>query len=189
MAAGKRFMKGESLYRIAGLAHVWVLADINPGEAALAAAITEAEVRVQGLAPLDAQVAPAPPQFDDQGRTGKLRLEVNNTRGILVPGMIVGVTLHFARRPVITVPADAVIDWGANQRVFVAHGGGNYELRQVATRSLENGRVEILGGLKPGERVVTAGAFLLDSESRQKSPAAEVVDPECGMKIYPSRAP
>ena len=167
---GKRFMKGESLYRIAALAHVWVLADINPGDAARAAAITKAQIRVDDLPPIDAHVSPIPPRFDDQGRTGKLRLEANNLRGVLVPGMIVNVVLHFAPRPTITVHVDAVIDSGARQSVFVTRGGGNYELRHVVTGSQEGDHVEILEGLRPGERVVKAGAFLLDSESRLKTP-------------------
>ena len=63
-----------------------------------------------------------------------------------------------------------MIDSGATKRVFVALGDGEYELREVETGSQEGDRVEILGGLKEGEQVVNAGAFLLDSESRLKSP-------------------
>ena len=93
MAVGQRFMKGELLYRIANLERVWVLADVQRGDEALLGAIAKARIRVPGLPPLEARVAPAPPQFDEQGRTGKLRLEVDNPRGILVPGMIVNVDL------------------------------------------------------------------------------------------------
>ena len=65
--------------------------------------------------------------------------------------------------------ADAVIDSGTTKHVFVALGDGQYELREVETGWQEGDRVEIRGGLKAGERVVTAGAFLLDSESRMKN--------------------
>jgi multidrug efflux pump subunit AcrA (membrane-fusion protein) len=125
---------------------------------------------MDGLPPIDAQVAPVPPQFDEQGRTGKLRLEVNNPRGRLVPGMIVAVQLDAPARSAITVHADALIDSGTSKRVFIALGGGQYELREVETGWQDGDRVEIRSGLKPGERVVTAGAFLLDSESRMKNP-------------------
>ena len=108
---------------------------------------------------------------------------MNNPRGNLVPGMIVNVDLDVPARPAITVHADAVIDSGTTKRVFVALGDGQYELREVETGWQEGDRVEIRGGLKAGERVVTAGAFLLDSESRMKNPAGEVTDAECGMKI------
>jgi len=183
VAVGQRFMKGELLYSIANLERVWVLADVHRGDAALLGSIGGARIRVEGLPPLEAQIAPAPLQFDEQGRTGRLRLEVNNPRGSLLPGMIVDVDLDAPARSAITVHPDAVIDSGTKKRVFVALGGGQYELREVDTGWQEGDRVEIRGGLKAGERVVTAGAFLLDSESRMKNTATEVAEPECCQKI------
>jgi RND family efflux transporter MFP subunit len=171
VAVGQRFMKGELLYRIANLERVWVLAEVHTGEAALLDAIEGARIRIEGLPPLEAKVAPALPQFDEQGRTGKLRLEVNNPSGRLVPGMIVNVDLDVRTRAVMTVHADAVIDSGTTTRVFVALGDGEYQLREVETGWQEGDRVEIRAGLTAGERVVTAGAFLLDSESRMKNPS------------------
>jgi Cu(I)/Ag(I) efflux system membrane fusion protein len=176
-------MKGELLYRIANLDRVWVLADLQHGQEALLRGIAQARIRVPGLPPLEARVAPAAPEFDEQGRVGKLRLEVDNPRGTLVPGMIVDVDLDAPTSSAITIHADAVIDSGTSKRVFVALGGGQYEPREVETGWQDGDRVEIRGGLKAGERVVTAGAFLLDSESRMKSPAVAVTDAQCGMKI------
>ena len=88
---------------------------------------------VRGLPPLPAKVATALPQFDEQGRTGRLRLEVDNPRGTLVPGMIVNVDIDVPARPAITVHADAVIDSGTTKCVFVALGDGRYEAREVET--------------------------------------------------------
>ena len=175
VAVGQRFMKGELLYRIANIERVWVLADMQRGQEALFGANRTARIRVPRLPPMEARVAPAAPQFEEQGRTGKLRLEADNPRGLLVPGMIVDVDLDASAPSAITVHADAVIDSGTSKRVFVALGGGQYELREVETGWQEGDRVEIRGGLKAGERVVTTGAFLLDSESRMKSTASEVV--------------
>jgi Cu(I)/Ag(I) efflux system membrane fusion protein len=172
VAVGTRFMKGELLYRIARLKRVWVLADINSGDVPPAAEIAGVQVHVQGLPSMAAHASPVPLQFDGQGRTGRLRLELNNPQGMLIPGMIVGAILRFAPRQALTVRADAVIDSGATKSVFVARGGGEYELRTVVTGSQEGDRMEILSGLSPWERVVNEGAFLLDSESRLKSPAA-----------------
>lgn len=179
IAVGQRFMKGELLYRIANLDHVWVLADVQ----LLPGAITKARIRVPGLPPVEARVAPAAPEFDEQGRVGKLRLEVENPRGALVPGMIVGIELDAPTSSAITIHADAVIDLGTSKRVFVALGAGQYQAREVETGWQDGDRVEIRSGLRAGERVVTAGAFLLDSESRMKSPAVTVTDAQCGMKI------
>jgi Cu(I)/Ag(I) efflux system membrane fusion protein len=176
VTVGTRFMKGELLYRIASLEHVWVLADINPGDVPPLGAIAGAQVHLQGLPPIAAHASAVPLQFEGQGRTGRLRLEVINPRGILVPGMVVDVVLRFTPRQALTVQADSVIDSGATKSVFVAHGAGEYEPRPVVTGSQAGNRVEILAGLKAGDRVVTEGAFLLNSETRLKSPAAQVVD-------------
>lgn len=187
VAVGQRFMRGEPLYRIANLEHVWVLADVHPGDTALTGA-GRARITMDGMPSVEAEVAATPAQFDAQGRTGKLRLVVNNRGGRLVPGMIVNVDLEVPSRAVMTVHADAVMDSGTTKRVFVARGGGHYEAREVETGRQEGDRVEIRSGLKEGEQVVTAGAFLLDSESRMKNTADDVTDAECGMKITRAKA-
>ncbi len=74
----------------------------------------------------------------------------------------------------MTIPVDAVLDSGVTKRVFVAMGSGRYELREVTTARQNRGRIEIVSGLNAGDRVVTAGAFLLDSESRMKTPNGKI---------------
>ncbi len=173
VTVGQRFMKGEPLYVIANLQRVWVLAEVNSGDQALTRPIGRARIRIEGAPAIEAEVAAALPQFDEQGRTAKLRLEVKNPDGTLVPGMIVEVDLDVPASPAMTVHADAVIYSGVETKVFVARGNGQYELREVQTGWQEGNRVEIRSGLRAGERVVTAGAFLLDSESRLKAPDDE----------------
>jgi multidrug efflux pump subunit AcrA (membrane-fusion protein) len=70
------------------------------------------------------------------------------------------------------VPAEAVLDAGIRKTVFVDRGNGYLEPRQVETGEQMGDRIEILKGLKPGERIVTSGNFLIDSESQLKQPAA-----------------
>jgi membrane fusion protein, copper/silver efflux system len=172
-AVGQRFAKGELLYRIADLDHVWVLAGVSTSDASLLGQVTEAQIKVEGHPPLEARVATALPEFDELGRVATLRLEVKNPNRtlapVLVPGMLVKVDLASPARSAITVNADAVIDSGTQKRVFVAVGNGQYEPRRVETGRQDGDRVEIITGLAPGDRVVTAGVFLLDSESRMKN--------------------
>ena len=67
----------------------------------------------------------------------------------------------------VVVPADAVIDTGLKQHVFIALGGGRFEPREVKLGVLgDDGVREVLAGLKGGEDVVTSAQFMLDSESR-----------------------
>ncbi|HEX2487768.1 MAG TPA: efflux RND transporter periplasmic adaptor subunit, partial [Blastocatellia bacterium] len=61
-------------------------------------------------------------------------------------------------------PIETVIEMQGEQVVFVAPGEGLFEKRPVQTGRRQNGLIEITGGLRPGERVVTRGAFFIKSE-------------------------
>jgi hypothetical protein len=80
----------------------------------------------------------------------------------------VDVRVHAELPPAVVAPADAVVASGAAETVFVAAGGALVP-RAVKTGWRTADRVEIVEGLSPGERVATAGAFLLDSESRLRA--------------------
>ncbi|HSB73823.1 MAG TPA: efflux RND transporter periplasmic adaptor subunit, partial [Candidatus Methylomirabilis sp.] len=86
----------------------------------------------------------------------------------------VDVQLPISLPPTITVSADAVLDSGVKKTVFVDRGEGIFEPRSVETGWRLGDRIEIVEGLQPGERIVVAGTFLLDSESRMKLAAAGV---------------
>jgi multidrug efflux pump subunit AcrA (membrane-fusion protein) len=95
--------------------------------------------------------------------------------------------------PAISVPADAILDSGLKKTVFVDNGNGIFEPREVATGWRMGSRVEIVNGLKPGERIVISGNFLIDSESRLEMAAAGMQgtlskDPVCGVDVSVSKA-
>jgi membrane fusion protein, copper/silver efflux system len=72
-----------------------------------------------------------------------------------------------ARR--LMVPADAVLDSGTVKTIFLDKGNGYFEPRQVETGQRIGDRVEIVKGLTADDRIVTSGAFLLNSESQIKA--------------------
>jgi YHS domain-containing protein len=83
--------------------------------------------------------------------------------------MFVDVELPVSVPAGLTIPVDAVIDSGRQQRVFVEKSKGVFEPRDVQLGWRFGDRVEITSGLNEGDRVVSAGTFLVDSESRLKS--------------------
>ena len=93
--------------------------------------------------------------------------------------MFVDVELKASLPPGLTVPRDAVIGSGRQQRVFVERSDGVFEPRDVQTGWHLGDRLEILHGLEEGERVVAAGTFLVDSESRLK-PVGQSADALAG---------
>ena len=111
------------------------------------------------------------PWLDAGSQTLRLRLEVDNPGFVLRPDLFVDVDLSVTLPPAIAVPADAVVDSGSKRRVFVERRAGVFEPRQVETGWRLGGRVQIVKGLAEGDRVVVAGTFLLDAESRLRATA------------------
>lgn len=102
-------------------------------------------------------------------RVLKLRLEAKNPGYTLRPDMFVDVELPVEGPAGVTVPRNAVIDSGHEQRVFVERSAGVFEPRRVQIGWSSGDQIEIVNGLAEGERVVVEGTFLVDSESRLKS--------------------
>jgi membrane fusion protein, copper/silver efflux system len=212
---GQHFDRSMEFYRIADLSKVWIVAEIFGSEVQDLRPGTAARVTLpdQGKA-FSARVSNTLPQVDPVTRTLKLRLEADNPGFALRPDMFVNVELPVRVARGLTVPLDALIDSGREQRVFVERSKGMFEPRQVETGRRLSDRVEIVRGLAEGERVVSAGTFLVDSESRLRSnprgPAkqqlrekaappssgkpglaahvGQVKDPACGMMIDPAKA-
>ena len=108
------------------------------------------------------------PTVDEKTRTAKVRLEFENPGYFLKPGMFVSAQLHAELEDsAVLVPDSAVLRSGARNTVFVALDGGKFEARDVALGlESENSLIQVTSGLNAGERVVTSGQFLLDSESQ-----------------------
>jgi RND family efflux transporter MFP subunit len=167
---GQHFDRYTEFYRIADLSRVWIVADVfdsdvqgfRPG--AIARIILPDQRKT-----LSARISDVLPQVDPASRALKLRLEADNPGFALRPDMVVDVELPAPASAGLTVPVDAVIDSGGEQRVYVETSGGVFEPRTVQTGWHSGDRVEIVQGLAGGERVVASGTFLVDSESRLKS--------------------
>ena len=194
ISQGQRFEKGTELYRIADLSRVWIMADIFENEAQFFKPGVNARVTLPNQnRTFMARVSSALPQFDAASRTLKLRLEADNPGFELKPDMFVDVELPVTYGLTLSVPDSAVIDSGLRKTVFVDRGNGTFEPRRVETGWRRNGLVEITRGLMDGERIVVAGTFLIDSESRMQAAAAGiydngVMDPVCGMYVDEGRA-
>lgn len=175
ISPGQKFQKGDEWYRIADLSRVWVLADVFDGDADDIHPGDIARVSVRGRpTSLPARVSDILPEFDSATRSLKVRLEVANPGYSLRPEMFVDVEMAVQVPAALCVPVDAVIDSGTSQTVFVDAGEGVLEPRAVKVGWRRDNRAQILEGLVVGERVVTSGTFLLDSETRLRraAPAA-----------------
>lgn len=194
VTADYRFDKGTELFRIADISRVWILADVFENEASFfkPGLAVKIELPYQKKT-LYARMSNVLPQFDPATRTLKIRLEADNSGYRLRPDMFVNVEIPVSGPAAIIVPADAVLDSGLKKTVFVDRGNGYFEPRQVETGQQLGERVEITQGLMNGEKIVVAGNFLIDSESRMQQAASGIFgkigrDPVCGMNIDEDRA-
>jgi Cu(I)/Ag(I) efflux system membrane fusion protein len=107
--------------------------------------------------------------LDEMTRSLKVRSAVVNEKGMLKPNMFVDLMIEARLGKKLAVPEDAVLDTGERQVLFVDQGKGIFEKREVVAGQRADGLIEIVKGLKAGEKVVTSGTFLIDSESKLKS--------------------
>ncbi len=193
ITAGQYISRGNELFRVADMSRVWILADLIGQDAAAVRPGATATVTLPGRPDtVEARVANVLPQFDAVARTMKVRLEAANASLLLRAEMFVDVEFGLDSPPAVTVPVDAVRDSGLRKVVFVDTGNNYFEPRQVETGWRSADQVEIVSGLKPGERIVISGNFLIDSESRMKAAAAGIAtparDPVCGMDVDQDKA-
>ena len=166
---GMNVTEGMTLYAIADLAKVWVYADIYEYELPWLEDGLEAEMTLSYIPGkvFKGTVAFVYPFLDSKTRTIKVRLEFDNKDGKLKPGMYANILIKTAKREkTIVVPRESVIHSGERELVFVEVGKGKYDPREITLGVQgEGGYYEVISGLRSGERVVTSGQFMLDSES------------------------
>jgi multidrug efflux pump subunit AcrA (membrane-fusion protein)/rubrerythrin len=168
--AGQMVDAGVRLYRIADLGIVWVMAEIYEQDLPFVQLGQEAVVKVAAFPDREfrGRVTYVYPTVDEKTRTARVRLEFENPGYFLKPGMFVSAQIQAELADsAVLAPDSAVLRSGAKNTVFVALAGGKFEARDVAL-GVEGGddQVQILSGLTAGERIVTSGQFLLDSESQ-----------------------
>ena len=158
------------LYTVADFSSVWVIADVFEYEAANVRLNQPATLTLTSLPgrTFYGHVSYILPQVDPATRTLKVRIAVENPSLALKPDMYGEVDLQTGGARRLVVPQSAVLNSGEQQRVFVDRGNGYFEPREVKIGAQMDDRIEILSGLKPGERIVVSGNFLIDSESRLK---------------------
>jgi RND family efflux transporter MFP subunit len=183
MAMPGQFIKaGQELFRIGDISRVWVFADIYEYELPWIGVGQEADVVLPFAdgQTLKAKIGYIYPYVEPKTRTVKARLEFPNPGLELKPDMYVNVRIQAREvKNVLAVPAEAVLNSGEKQTVFVALGDGKFEPRQVKTGVQDQeGYIEITQGVLEGETVVTSAQFLFDSESKLREAIQKMLEPK-----------
>ena len=183
MREGMTVAPGAPLFRINGLGTVWVNAEVpeslaasvRPGNPVVAHATAFPGRTFKG------KVTAILPEVNTATRTLKARVELANPSGQLVPGMFAKVDFApAARREVVMVPSEALIQTGKRTVVVIAEQGDDGKQRlnpvDVEVGAESGGMTEIRKGVTAGQKVVTSGQFLIDSEASLKATTTRLAD-------------
>jgi Cu(I)/Ag(I) efflux system membrane fusion protein len=176
---GMTVMAGAPLFRINGLSTVWVNAEVPEVAAAQVRPGNPVEARTPAVSGtvFKGKVSAILPEVNPATRTIKARIELANPGGQLVPGMFATVSFApAARKDVLLVPSEAVIQTGKRSVVVVAQGDGKFAPVDVEVGGDSNGQTEIRKGLQAGQKVVVSGQFLVDSEASLKASTTRMGD-------------
>ena len=165
--AGELLSKETQIYTVSEPADLWVLAEIKERDigAVKVGQDTVFTVLAYPGEQFHGKVVRVGNRVEEGSRTLEVRIEVSNADGRLKPGMFADVEIvTTVQENVLLIPDAAMQTDGDNQIVFVALDGNKFEKRIVTIGLDQRGLVQILQGVKPGEKVVTDGSFILKSE-------------------------
>jgi Cu(I)/Ag(I) efflux system membrane fusion protein len=150
---------------------LWVYADIYESDVALVKSGQSVAITLSALPGRTFQgaIKAVDPVLNPSTRTLRVRAEVSDPQGQLKPEMFVNASIEVPLGEKLAVPIDAVLDTGERQTVFVEVSDGEFAPREVKVGRQADAEVEILSGLKAGEKIVTQANFLLDSESKLRA--------------------
>ena len=170
------------LYTVADLSRVWVYAQIFQNDVGRVKSGDVAQITVDSYPgrAFSGQIEEILPQVDMTTRTVRVRLAIANPGLKLKTGMFVNVDLKTNMGRQLVIPASAVFQSGTRQLVFLNHGNGSLEPKEITTGARVGDDFIVLKGLQPHQSIVTSANFLIDSESQLQSAAGSFAPPPPG---------
>jgi Cu(I)/Ag(I) efflux system membrane fusion protein/cobalt-zinc-cadmium efflux system membrane fusion protein len=175
---GQKIMAGQPLMQISNLSTLWLMADIYEYELSKIQLGLPARIRFNFMPgkTYSGRISFIYPTINPQTRTVKIRINVPNPNGELMPEMFANVEINGRRlgvHPII--PENAVIRSGMTNLVIISLGEGRFKPQTVTVGGYSNGYYQVLNGLSSGEKVVTSAQFLIDSESSLRAAVEQFV--------------
>ena len=188
---GMYVTEATEMFQVADLSRVWVMVDVYEHQIDWLKPGASAEIRVPARPgrTWNGQVDYLYPELDPDTRTLRVRLVFDNPDLSLKPNMFADVEIFGGpKRDVLKIPAEALIVTGARTSVVLALGDGRFQPVDVVSGLQRDGVVEILSGLEAGDRVVTSGQFLIDSESNLRASFQRLSEPGAEPSTEPAAA-
>lgn len=176
---GMTVTPGMTLFRLADLSRVWVIAEVPEAQVRSVAPGAPVMVSAAGLTEsATGKVDAILPDVNAATRTIKVRIVLPNQDKRLVPGMFATVRFDGGQdKAALLIPSEAVIRTGQRSVVMVDSGQAGFVPTEIRTGREADGRVEVLQGLQAGQKVVTSGQFLIDSEASLRGTTERMTAP------------
>jgi cobalt-zinc-cadmium efflux system membrane fusion protein len=158
-------------FTVGDLSTVWLIANVRETEAPYVKKGQAIEVRVVALPEkvFTARITYVAPALDPATRRLTVRAEIRNRDGQLKPEMFASFSiLGGAQQDSLAVPESGVIYEGSDARVWILDDDGTLALRRIRPGRSANGLLEVLEGVKPGEKVVASGALFIDRAAQSE---------------------
>ena len=173
---GQYVFEGQELYQLADLSTVWIVLDVyeqdvrslRVGRKVLISTAAYPEEHFTG------RIIFIDPVMNPETRSVRIRTEFKNPGGKLKPEMFVDASIQVPTGPTIVIPSSAILTTGSGSVVWIQTGENVFEPRPVTVGAKTSALVQILAGLQEGDRVVTSGGYLIDSESLLRVPSGTV---------------
>jgi Cu(I)/Ag(I) efflux system membrane fusion protein len=167
---GTRIQPGDKIFDIADLSSLWIIADVYAHELPMIKTGQTAQISLSFFPgkEFSSKIDYIYPTLAGSTRTAKVRFILSNPEGLLKPQMFTDVEIKIDLGKKLVIPSDAVIDTGTKQVVYMDKGEGYFEPREVSLGMRAEEMVEVIKGLKAGDKVAAAANFLIDSEAKLK---------------------
>lgn len=163
---GDYVMEGGTIVKLADLSTLWAEAQVYTSQLPEVNKNSAATVQFPDIdnKEIKGRIEFVNPEINPDTRINLIRVSVPNVGNLLKPGMPAYVLLKSPQRESLTLPTDAVIRDGKGATVWIRTGKNTFKSIMIQTGLESDDRIEIKSGLKPGDVVVLAGAYLLHSE-------------------------
>jgi Cu(I)/Ag(I) efflux system membrane fusion protein len=174
---------GEPLFNIADLSTVWVEMEVYENEFPFLKIGQKADIVSQSFPgeTFRGRISYIYPFLDPKTRTVKARVEIHNPGLKLKPDMFVNVSVKASLGEALVIPVTAVMDTGKRKVVWVEVDHGRYMPHDIETGARTGDYVQVISGLKEGDKVASSGGYLIDSEAQLRSGGGQGAMP--GMKM------
>lgn len=174
---GEMVNSEKALFTVADLSTLWVVIDIYEKDISRLRRGTGVKVSVAAFPEktFKGKISYISDVVDEKTRTEKARVTIDNSSGLLKPGMFATVLTEATSggtERLIAVPEEAILIDGTKRKVFIQIAPDKFRMREIEAGRTLGGRLEVVSGLKEGEMVAVKGAFILKSELKK----GELVD-------------